>query len=68
MSYVPPKANPSHLGAELPKAEIAVAHMHIRTGSDPSMVILRDLQLGEAGEFPAAEVAQALAQYFWQKF
>jgi hypothetical protein len=31
-------------------------------------VILRDTQLGEAGSFPATEVAQALANYFWLKF
>lgn len=54
---------------ESPKAELIVAHMAIRQDhNDASRVILRDVKLGEAGSFPAAEVAQALANYFWLKF
>ena len=61
MSYIPPK--------ETAQTETVIAHMAIRKDpNDPTRVILRDTQLGEAGSFPAAEVAQALANYFWQKF
>jgi hypothetical protein len=61
MSYHPPKQSP--------QAEVIVAHMAIRPDpNDPTRVILRDTQLGEAGSFPATEVAQALANYFWLKF
>lgn len=54
---------------EPPQAEMIVAHMAIRPDpNDTTRVILRDTQLGEAGSFPASEVAQALANYFWLKF
>ena len=61
MSYTPPK--------ESPQVELIVAHMAILPDpNDPTRVILRDTDTGEAGSFPAAEVAQALAAYFWKKF